>query len=412
MGIFGSFLILFLYVSVLHGLQSFPKVLKSFQPSSSSIFLHSTILQTQTEKDTLNKQSTLSTNNFYHLKQLQDRCKKISSQESQYMLSFYTDTLKCFQIFPNISTSRVSITSTCFSVTTALENPSHWNNILKWEHSAQKADNQINIKDIVTSLYNSSWTFDAFQNPTLITTLCRLHAIDINHPKIVQSIDQLLEQRSKLSLHRVQPYSTYLRYRNVQALMTLVETGFIPVHIQGSNKIGYALERANLVGFDELCRQLAFFNSGDSVQFDILTLTFSLLIYYETSQNLFLQSYAKGVIPTTNLKLVISALEIVFASQTADGTWRKGEPIFARGVTGTGMGVSSGSSSSSSSSSSSAFSREVGNSFVFFMDLIGSVVGSLSRNHAHLLQPYISNLERCITWTESNVLEVCVVDMI
>lgn len=327
---------------------------------------------------------------FYSLKQLQERCKKISSQESQYMLPFYTDSLKCFQIFPNISSSRVSITTTCFSINTILENPTQWSHVLKWEHSAQKADNQINMKDIVSSLYNSSWSYDAFQNPVLLSTLCRLRAVDIDNGKFIASVDQLLEQRSKLSLHRYQPYSTYLRYHNAQALMTVVEEGFVPPHIQGSNKIGYALERANLVGFDELCRQLAFYNAGDSSQFDIVTLTFSLLIYYETSQNLFLQSYAKGVIPATNLKLVVSALEAIFASQTADGTWRKGEPIFSKGE----------------SSAGSSAGREVGNSFVFFMDLVGSLVGSLMKQHAHLLQPYISNLERCIMWAESNILEV------
>ena len=31
----------------------------------------------------------------------------------------------------------------------------------------------------------------------------------------------------------------------------------------GTNSIGYALERANMVAFDEMCRQLAFYTSGD-----------------------------------------------------------------------------------------------------------------------------------------------------
>lgn len=79
-----------------------------------------------------------------------------------------------------------------------------------------------------------------------------------------------------------------------------------------------------MVSFDELCRQLAFYNSGDSGNFDVIILTFSLLSYWETSQSLWLSSFAKGVISSTNMKLVQSALKVIFASQAEDGTWVKG----------------------------------------------------------------------------------------
>ena len=92
----------------------------------------------------------------------------------------------------------------------------------------------------------------------------------------------------------------------------------------GTNRIGYALERSNMVNFDELCRQLAFYNSGDSGNFDVIILTFSLLSYWETSQSLWLSSFARGVVSSTNMKLVQSALEVIFASQAEDGTWVKG----------------------------------------------------------------------------------------
>ena len=98
----------------------------------------------------------------------------------------------------------------------------------------------------------------------------------------------------------------------------------IQYNLVGTNRIGYALERSSMVSFDELCRQLAFYNSGDSGNFDVIILTFSLLSYWETSQSLWLSSFARGVISSTNMKLVESALKVIFASQAEDGTWVKG----------------------------------------------------------------------------------------
>ena len=83
-----------------------------------------------------------------------------------------------------------------------------------------------------------------------------------------------------------------------------------------------------MVSFDELCRQLAFYNSGDSGNFDVIILTFSLLSYWETSQSLWLSSFARGVVSSTNMKLVQSALKVIFESQAIDGTWVKGGNCF------------------------------------------------------------------------------------
>ena len=51
----------------------------------------------------------------------------------------------------------------------------------------------------------------------------------------------------------------------------------VPSSVKGSNKIGYSLERSNMVAFDEMCRQLAFYNCGDSGNFDVIVLTFTLV---------------------------------------------------------------------------------------------------------------------------------------
>ena len=63
----------------------------------------------------------------------------------------------------------------------------------------------------------------------------------------------------------------------MRALLAVVEKGMVPTSVKGSNKIGYALERSNMVAFDEMCRQLAFYNCGDSGNFDVIVLTFTLV---------------------------------------------------------------------------------------------------------------------------------------
>jgi hypothetical protein len=49
---------------------------------------------------------------FEYLKSLDERVQRLSNMESEFMLSFWSDSLQCFQIYPNMTTSRVSITTT------------------------------------------------------------------------------------------------------------------------------------------------------------------------------------------------------------------------------------------------------------------------------------------------------------
>lgn len=106
-----------------------------------------------------------------------------------------------------------------------------------------------------------------------------------------------------------------------------------------------------------------------------------MLNYYETSTSLFLTSFARGVVAGVNLKLVKASLDVIFACQGFDGTFRKGEPINSR---------------------SDSKSRDIGNSYVFFWDLIGHILGTIAEKD---LAPYLSQLEKCLAWAEANVLE-------
>ena len=170
-----------------------------------------------------------------------------------------------------------------------------------------------------------------------------------------------------------------LELANVRALLSIVESNNIPDEIYGSGKVRYALERANLVAGDELSRQLSFYYADDSANFDVIVLAYSLLAYWQSSHTTFVSGYARGVVAPTNYKLVASALKVIFDQQKSDGTWIKGEPIFRQG------------------------GRDIGNSYVFFFDLVGGLLSS--GLPTSLLAQYLENFERCLTWAEENVLE-------
>jgi hypothetical protein len=252
----------------------------------------------------------------------------LSKKESEFLLSFYSPTLKCFKLFPDASSNHVSITSTCMVLNAVLSNPDNWREAAKWDTESL---GQISLKDIVTTIKEANWTFDSFQLPVLISTLIKLNSIDVQDPLYAKAVEKLLDQRSRVSQHRNQHTSAYLRLQNARALLLIVERGYVPLDLKGTHKIGYALERSVLVAFDEMCRQLAFFNSGDMTNFCPVILAFATITYFETSQSFFLKSFARGVIPATEMKLIRSALDVIFSMQRQDGPWPKGEPIFKIG---------------------------------------------------------------------------------
>ena len=308
---------------------------------------------------------------FGYLKSFDAKCVRLSDRESEFLSSFYNLDLKCFQIYPFLNSQRISVTTTCIIINAILANPEHWEGTCRWDTNP---DHQISLKEVTQAIKETEWSFDAFQTPIIVSTLCKMKCAESDSPKFIQAVECLLEQRSKLSLHRKQTNSAYIRYKTSRALLDLVENKAVPASFVGTHKIGFALERSNMVAFDELCRQLAFYNSGDLSNFDVIILVFSLLGYYETSKSIFLTSFARGVVQATNMKLIKSALDIIFSVQSEDGTWRKGEPIFTQSDRGS--------------------NRDIGNSYVFFFDMIGSLLGPLADSEPSLLAPYLPQLER------------------
>eukprot|EP01031_Cornospumella_fuschlensis_P033266 gene33266-40246_t len=316
---------------------------------------------------------------FQSLKDFYERCRRLSNLESEFMLSFWSDSLQCFQIIPNLNTNRVSVTTTCISLQTILHNPQHWKNSASWEPVGGK----ISLRNALNSLLKTPWSGDLYQAQNLVLTLAHFQACDKDDPKFVAALEHIIANRARLSLHRDQQVSTYSRYQNVRSLLAVLENHMIPTKLVGTDHISVALDRANIVAFDELCRQIAFFNSGDFAQFDVIVLAYNLLAYWDTSNSLFLKSFARGVIPTVNMKLVQSALRIIFSAQADDGTWRKGEPI--------------------SKVNDPHRSRDIGNNYVFFFDLVASLLSSIGSKQPAVLAPYLSNLERCVEWAEINI---------
>jgi hypothetical protein len=118
---------------------------------------------------------------------------------------------------------------------------------------------------------------------------------------------------------------------NLPLYWTFINPNMCTFGSQRTDQIGFALDRACMIASDDLCRQLAFHNSGDSQSFDVIVLTYSMLTYYETSGSMFLTALTRGVVrgreglvTTTNMKLIKAALAVLFQSQAMDGTWRKG----------------------------------------------------------------------------------------
>ena len=100
------------------------------------------------------------TNDFKYLRTFAERVKRLSSQESEYITSFWNSDLNSFQIYPRTNATRVSIISTCWSINAILSNPEHWNGKSKWE---TRSSDEISLSKAVDALKTSTWTYDAFQ---------------------------------------------------------------------------------------------------------------------------------------------------------------------------------------------------------------------------------------------------------
>jgi len=89
-----------------------------------------------------------------YLRGFDDRVRRLGNQEAEFMSSFWDEVNKCFKIYPKVSSSRVSITSTCWAIDAIIANHEHWNSKARWEDSST---NLIPIGSAVKALKETTW---------------------------------------------------------------------------------------------------------------------------------------------------------------------------------------------------------------------------------------------------------------
>ena len=79
---------------------------------------------------------------------LKARVERLAQYESEYLLPFWSDEKKCFQITAESSAARVSVTSTCALVDLILKNRQHWKKHVSWKGSEVGGSDVISLEAI------------------------------------------------------------------------------------------------------------------------------------------------------------------------------------------------------------------------------------------------------------------------
>ncbi|CAM9223214.1 unnamed protein product [Phaeothamnion confervicola] len=376
---------------------------------------------------------------FERLTGLSERIRLLLDKEVDYQMGFWDRDLNCFRLAPSV-VDRVSVTSTCFSLFTILGNFEAWQGIV----GASDADPHIRVplSRMREALLAGRWTFDAFQTPIVISAMLRLAALlggggmgPDGTEQFNKGIRVLLDNRLRLGMHgRRSKVSAYVAYWNTCAFLQLLaygagasaadaaaaaaldargaataavgaatpeemrmaaETGAAVVApqelVSGTiyGEVTTAVEQALVVSADEICRQMAYHAAGDYTNFDVVKLAYSLLTHHRvaTSEGCFNRGPSM-----LNSKVVQKALDIVFMQQQPDGLWAQGQAIYNPGDPAQGA-----------EGSAARVAADVGNSYAFTFDLLGSLLEVFS-DVPSLVGKYHVQLERALMWAEDNVI--------
>jgi hypothetical protein len=291
-------------------------------------------------------------------------------------------------------------------------------------------------------------------------TLSIIHHAGTNYiQKFAKLVSLVLSGRFKRRLGDNQQFSSYISYLCTSAYVDLqscvqrntisgqLQLGCIPMEelqlpSDTFKEITLAVSRSAELTLNEVCRQLAYRTAGDSGSFDVIKLVYSLLSYLKSTESTQgtagrevtiirdntnendnddditnvddddenvdsirtgapsemgtgrlddLDGRANSTIAATtttsttesvkkvNKRIVQAALEAFFQEQKdQDGLWDRGQPIYK---------------------SFHRQGRNVGNAYVFALDALGSLLEFLPPEE---FRPYLSNLERALTWIEQN----------
>jgi hypothetical protein len=335
---------------------------------------------------------------FDGMKKVDNRLKLIEEIAPEFLLDYYEPNLNSFSIKPG-STTRLSITSTCYSLQAILAS------------GQQRFANELEISSILKALLDSAWKEDdIYQVSLLLLMLLRadpsksfLLGLDFQMAsKFSQLLPLVLKARPKRRTGADQKLSDYLSYVCCSVYSLLQDgthrdrngnllVGGLPSRLisdDAASEISLALSRAAEASFNELCRQMAYRAAGDTSSFDLIRLVYSLLTYWKSTASL--QGTAgRELVPgmgpaigtesvQLNMRLVKAALAAVFEEQGEDGLWDRGQPIYK---------------------SFRRKGRNIGNAYVFSIDALASLLNNLP---AEEFRPYLPQLEKALGWIETH----------
>jgi len=312
---------------------------------------------------------------------------------------------------------RVSILSTSMALHSILLNPELWAPETSGGSKVSIADIQQSLEDPSSKHTSDGSRLGNFRIPFLITALTSLKTPASSRKLqavIAQTIVTVASATSRVLPDKLSQstrdacvgacvgnaidiqeillpkggLSMYLLYWSTRALTAAMlgkdshGEAYISFNMIGDAKA--CQDRVAQEALDELCRQLAYHASGERSLFDVMQLSYALMLHYETSGYKGAMICGEDRTTVFNEKLSDKALEVIFGAQLANGLWPQGAPIDREGQSMRG---------------------DIGNSFVFSFDLIGSLLETFEATRANSLRPYLGHLEKSLQWAEDNLVE-------
>ena len=186
-----------------------------------------------------------SSGSFDEMKGMDERLTAVQNQGPATLGGFYDDELKSFAVVPG-TTSRFSVTSTCFALQAILSGPKGWKtSVLTGPAAPLRSPGQIPLKEILTALASAEWrSDDLFQLPIVLITLLRFDATGellatVDSDKLRGAIEALLEARPRRRYGRSQPNSAYTQFWLVRAMLELLAP---PGRVSDGNRFYFELD--------------------------------------------------------------------------------------------------------------------------------------------------------------------------
>lgn len=263
-----------------------------------------------------------------------DRIDQLVSRDYDFLYTFWDHAKPCF--FANeTAKGGVNVTSTSFCVFALLRDARL---ISAFEDTTKGGVEPPALSKLGVTLCKAKWTSEKldenniYTTPIVVACLARLKAhaalSDDSKAQIFSNettakvqtgvkaiLDNLKSNRGPACFKQYFP-SAYLTYWSFDALKSALAAALIS--IADKENCEQAVTEIGNWALVEVHKQIAFFAAKDLSSFDAMQLGYSLVLY--------LRSAGDGDGP--NMSIVTKALDAIFSSQSVDGLWPKGLPIF------------------------------------------------------------------------------------